>query len=107
MGPHHLLNSIVGTSRDVSSWIQPGAVLLQEFGELQGSRYWRPPSPRAWPWKILSQLSRMKRWISCRPFRATRDALLWVCMPTREAFRTVQHAAGMYLLSVGARIKCP
>ena len=64
MGPHHILKSIVGTSRDVTSWVQPGAILLPEFSELQGSRYCRPPSPRAWPWKVLSQLSRMKRPIS-------------------------------------------
>ena len=89
MGPNHLLKSIVGTSRDVTSWIQPGAVLLREFGELQGSRYCRPPFPRAWPWKVLSKLSRMKKPISCRQFRATRDAWLWVYMPTREAFLTV------------------
>ena len=89
MGPHHLLKSIVGTSRDVTSWVQPGAVLLQEFGEMQGSRYCRPPSPWAWLWKVLSQLSRMKRPTSCRPCQATRDAWFWVCMSTREAFRTV------------------
>ena len=107
MGPRNLLKSIVGTrtSREVTIWILSGAVLLQEFSELQGSRYCRSPSPRAWPWKVLRQLSRMKRPTSCRPFRATRDAWLWVCMPTREAFRTVQHAAGMQLLSVGN--KCP
>ena len=87
--------------------IQSGAVLLHEFSELQGSRCCRPSSPRAWRWKVLSQLSRMKRQISCRTFRATRDAWLWVCVPTREAFRTVQHSAGMHLLSVGTRTKCP
>ena len=89
MGSHHLLKSIVGTSRDVTSWVQAGAVLPQEFGELQGSRYCRPPSPRGWPWKVLSQLSGMNRSISCRPFRPTRHAWFWICMPTREAFRTV------------------
>ena len=107
MGPHHLLKGIVGTSRDVPCWVQPGAVLLQEFGELQGSRYCRPPFPRPWPWKIPRQPRWMKRPISCRPFRATRDTWLWVCMPTREAFRTVQHAVGMHLLSVGTRNRCP
>ena len=45
MGVFHLLKGIVGTSRDVAGLVQPGAVLLQEFGELQSSSYCRPPSP--------------------------------------------------------------
>ena len=31
MGPHHLVQGIVGTSRDVAGWVQPGDFLLQEF----------------------------------------------------------------------------
>ena len=46
IGPQHLLKGIVGATRDVTVWLQPGDVLLQEFGELQGSRCRRPPSPR-------------------------------------------------------------
>ena len=61
MGPHHLLKGIVGAGRDVTGWLQPGGVLLQEFGELQGSPQCRPLSPRPWPWKALSQLRRMER----------------------------------------------
>ena len=76
MGLHRLLKGVVGTSRGVTGWVQQGAAPLQDFGELQSSRYCRSPTPRPWPWKALTQLSRMERPISCRPFRSTRDAWL-------------------------------
>ena len=35
MGTHHLLKSIVGTSRAITSWIQPVEVLFRAFCEPQ------------------------------------------------------------------------
>ena len=46
MGPHHQLESFVGASRHVTCRLQqPGAVLLNEFGELHYTFHRRPPPP--------------------------------------------------------------
>ena len=103
VGPHHEFERVMRARRHVTGRHQPGAVLLKEYGELQGTSHRRPPPPQSWCSQIITQLCWMRRPGSCWPFSATQNAGPWVCVPTRETFRRVQHAPGVHKLSVGAR----
>ena len=103
VGPYHVFERVMRARLHVTGRYQPGAVLLKEFCELQGTSHCRPPSPQSWPWQIITQLFWMGRPGSCWPFRA-HSTQGRGSVPTREMFRAVQHAPGVHKLSVGARI---
>ena len=45
MGPHHLLEGIVGANRDVIGWLQPGTFSPPRVRRIEG----RPPLPATFP----------------------------------------------------------
>ena len=107
MGPQHVLERVVRASRHRTSRHQPRAVVLKKFGDLLGISHRRPLSPRhGLGSSSASSAGWRGRLFAAHSERHTTHGGEYVC-PHATAFRTVQHAAGVHKLSVGASIGRP
>lgn len=103
MRTYHELKCAVNDGCRVAGWLRSGNVQLKLGGELHCAPHHRPPFPMPGHGHASSQCRRERRTISPRPRQTTRDARPGIGMPSREVFRTIQHATGVNQAFVGSQ----